>query len=99
MMFNLHDFGYFESVLYNVQLVNTQPGIIDLRCHFSWTYQLWIYQQWSLLLKSNFLRNCHRVQRFPLQIAKTIPIEKKILNLMPAEKTETLEEHIIKKKS
>lgn len=29
MMFNLHDFGYFESVLYNVQLVNTQPGIID----------------------------------------------------------------------
>lgn len=35
MMFNLHDFGYFESVLYNVQLVNTQPGIIDLRCHFS----------------------------------------------------------------
>lgn len=39
-------FNYFESVLYNVQLVNTQPVIIDLRCHFSWTYQLWIYQLW-----------------------------------------------------
>lgn len=38
------------------------------------------------------------MQRFPLKIAKTIPIEKKILNLMPAEKNETLEEHIIKKK-
>lgn len=53
MMFNLHDFGYFESVLYNVQLVNTQPGIIDLRCHFSWTYQLWItssgHYYWNLI--------------------------------------------------
>lgn len=38
------------------------------------------------------------MQRFPLKIAKTIPIEKKILDLMPAEKNETLEEHIIKKK-
>lgn len=27
MMFNLKDFGYLESVHYNVQSVNTQPGL------------------------------------------------------------------------
>lgn len=103
MMFNLHDFGYFESVLYNVQLVNTQPGIIDLRCHFSWTYQLWIYQLWITssghyywnLIFYGIVIECSVSL---LKLRKQFRLKKKILNLMPAEKNETLEEHIIKKK-